>query len=99
MREQSRIHQQLTAAAVREAEAVLAADTAKAHLQERGERLQAIDALRDKVNALALAFEQRWVGACVGVCVGGAVGGGCVRGWKVSLTLDCIVDPCSGTRL
>jgi hypothetical protein len=33
MREQSRIHTQLTEAAVREAEHVLAADTAKAHLQ------------------------------------------------------------------
>ena len=35
MREQSRIHTQLTEAAVREAEHALAADTAKAHLQVR----------------------------------------------------------------
>lgn len=39
---------------------VVIADTVKAHLQERQERLQQIDALRDKVNALALAFDQRW---------------------------------------
>jgi hypothetical protein len=59
MHEQSRIHQQLTEAAVREAQQVVIADTAKAHLQERQERLQQIDALREKVNALAVAFEQR----------------------------------------
>lgn len=39
---------------------VVIADTVKAHLQERQERLQQIDALRDKVNALAVAFDQRW---------------------------------------
>lgn len=60
MREQSRIHQQLTEAAVKEAQQVVMADTAKVHLQERQERLQLIDGLRDKVNALAVAFDQRW---------------------------------------
>jgi hypothetical protein len=59
MHEQSRIHQQLSEASVREAQQVVIADTAKAHLQERQERLQQIDALRDKVNALAVAFDQR----------------------------------------
>lgn len=39
---------------------VVIADTVKAHLHERQERLQQIDALRDKVNALAVAFDQRW---------------------------------------
>lgn len=33
---------------------------AKAHLQARQERLQLIDGLREKVNALAVAFDQRW---------------------------------------
>lgn len=63
MHEQSRIHQQLTESAVREAQQVVIADTAKAHLQERQERLQQIDVLRDKVNALAVAFDQRYIRA------------------------------------
>ena len=61
MREQSRIHSQLIEAAVKEAQQTVVADTARAQLQERQERLKTIGALREQVNALALAFEQRCV--------------------------------------
>jgi hypothetical protein len=59
LREQSRIGQQLTAAAVTEAEARVMADTAAAQLTERRQRAALIDELRGKVNSLAVAFEQR----------------------------------------
>lgn len=59
LREQQRLNEQLTARAVREAEEVLLAEVTSAHLEERQQRLAAVDELRGRVNALAVAFDQR----------------------------------------
>ena len=60
LREQDRIQRGQTAAAVRSAELAVMAETAAAQLQERKQRGAVVDQLRATVNALSLAFDQRW---------------------------------------